>query len=327
LSKILLTGGTGFIGSDLLPRLRSAGHDVYLIIRYVSGGRYNFYDREKTVIADLRDGDAVRKAVLDVKPEVIIHLAAQTAVSYSFINPSDVFHTNTIGTVNLAAAALECNTIKQFIHASSSEVYGIQTDFPIKETAQPNPTSPYAVSKIACEGYLHLLEKMYGFPVTIMRPFNTFGRAIVKNRHYVVERAFTGAIEDGVISLHNGSPIREFVFREDHALAYMCALGNEKAIGETFNICYGTAHTIKGMVNVVADVVGGRLGKKIEVNFKGTPDRPLDIPNLTGDPTKTKTVLGWQPQYNLRSGIEKAVDEWIEALRNTRTTWSGSTHQ
>jgi dTDP-glucose 4,6-dehydratase len=311
--RILLTGATGFIGKRLLERLNELGHEVHTLVRYVSGGRYNFYSKN-IVYADLRDGEAIRKAMLDVKPEIVIHLAALAAVSFSFLNPADVFHTNTIGTIHLAEAAKEVG-VKQFVNSSTSEVYGIQRDFPIKEDAILNPTSPYAVSKIAAENYLWLMYKMYNFPITIMRPFNSFSRANVQNRHYVVERAITGALENGVINLHNPRPIREFIFRDDHVEAYIKALGNEKAIGQAFNVCYGIGYTIEEMANKVAEIVEQNIGKKVRVEFKREPDRPLDIPKLVGDPTKIKEVLGWKPKFDLEKGLIKAIDEWNSVLK------------
>ena len=317
MTKILLTGATGFIGSRLLQRLTELGHDVSILVRYVSGGRFDFYSREKTLFADIRDGDSVRKAVFSVKPEVIIHLAAETAVSFSFINPADVFQTNTIGTINLSTAAKEIG-IKQFIHASTSEYYGAQKEFPIKEDAMPNPTSPYAVAKIACEYHLELMSKLYDFPVTIMRPFNSFGRANVRNKHYVVERAITGALEGHAISLHNPTPIREFVFRDDHVEAYVRALGNKDAIGQAFNVCYGKGITIKDMATKVAEIAQAKTGKPVKTEFIREPDRPLDIPTLYGDPSKAMKVLGWEPKYDLNTGLDKAIDEWMQVLQITR---------
>lgn len=313
-SKILVTGTTGFIGSCLVARLEKEGYEnVFRLQRYVSGGRFNFYSRQKVVFADLRDGEAVRKAVQSVKPDVMIHLGATTAVSFSFLNPADVLHVNAVGTIHLAEAAREFG-VEQMIHSSTSEFYGIQKEFPIKEDAVPNATSPYAVSKIAAENYLWLMHKMYNFPITIMRPFNSFGRANVRNRHYVVERAICGALENGVINLHNPKPIREFVFRDDHVEGYMSALGNKKALGEAFNICYGVGWTIEEMANKVAGIVERKTGKPVKVEFLREPDRPMDIPVLWGDPTKAKTVLGWRPKYDLESGLSKAIDEWATVL-------------
>lgn len=255
----------------------------------------------------------MRKAVQTVKPEAIIHLGATTAVSFSFLNPADVMHVNAVGTVHLAEAAREFE-VEQMLMASTSEYYGIQKEFPIKEDAVPNATSPYAVSKIAAENYLWLIHKLYNFPVTIMRPYNSFGRALVANKHYAVERAITGALENGVINLHNPKPVREFIFRDDHVEGYISALGNKKAIGEAFNLCYGVGWTIEEMASKVAEIVERKNGKPVKVEFLREPDRPLDIPVLWGDPTKAKNVLGWKPKYNLETGLEKAIDEWRQVL-------------
>jgi len=309
--NILVTGATGFIGSCLVPRLRAEGHDVWVLARYVSGGRYDYYGRDRVVFADLRDGEAVRSAVLQVKPQVVIHLAAQTAVSFSFLNPVDVFHTNTIGTIHLAEATRDSG-LEQFIFASTSEYYGNQQELPIKEDTLPNPTSPYAVSKIACENYLWLLHRLYDFPLTVMRPFNSYNRSHLKNKHYVVERAVTGALEEGVIRLHNAKPVRDFVYRDDHVEGYCKVLG--KGIGEAFNLCTGTGHSIEEMANLVANLVEKKINKRVKIEFGREPDRPLDIWTLVGSPEKAKRLLGWEPHYNLESGLGKTIDDWAKVL-------------
>jgi len=218
-----LTGASGFIGSALLPRLEREGHEVWQLLRYVSGGRYSYWERQHKVFADLRDHDAVRKAVQDIVPDAIIHLGAITPVSFSFMSAVDVFEVNALGTINLANVAMD-EGVEHFIHASTSEVYGIQRKFPIREDANLNPTSPYAVAKIAAEHHLGLLREIHSFPVTIIRPFNSYNRANVRNRHYAVERAITMALERHHIRLHNPRPVRDFLYRDDHVEAYVRCL-------------------------------------------------------------------------------------------------------
>lgn len=317
--KILMTGSTGFIGSSLCPMLREAGHDVYEVIRYVSGGRYDFYERERRYFADLRDREAVRAAVTDCQPEVIINLAAQTAVSFSFINPIDVQLTNYVSVVNLAEIAREVG-IEQFIHASTSEVYGAAPSFPMTEDTPIKGTSPYAVAKVAAENYLALLKETYNFPVTIMRPFNSYGRAKggIANRHYVVERAICQALEQGHIRLHNPSPVRDFLFRDDHCQGYLLAVARKQAIGQAVNLCTGKAYSIADMANMVALIIGQRTGRSVKVSFDKEPDRPQDIQKLQGSYAKAKRLLGWAPKYSLLEGLEIAISEWQEVLQHAR---------
>ena len=313
--RILMTGSTGFIGSSLTPRLREKGHDVHELVRYVAGGRYNYYDRDSRTFADMRDRDQVRACVQFTKPEIIINLAAQSGVSYSFLNADDVIKTNTGGTVALADAASELQNFKLFIHASTSEVYGTSISYPIKEDARLGATSPYSVSKIAAEEYLHVVKQIHKLPVLILRPFNTYGRALVKNKHYAVERAITQALEKQHISLHDSRPYRDFIFRDDHVNAYLHAVDRwDKLIGETINVCTGNSWSIKEMTEVVAHYTEELLKKPVLVDFLEQPDRPLDIPKLQGDNTKARELLKWVPEYSFSAGIKKAVEEWAQVL-------------
>lgn len=311
--RILLTGATGFIGHSLYPELVKRGHDVHRLLRY-RAGRFDFYGDERVYFADLRDRDAVRKAVLKVRPELLIHLAAFSAVSYSFQNSEEVSLVNYQGTQALADAMVEAGS-GCFVHASTSEVYGSASRFPITEDERLSAMSPYAASKIAAEEYLRVMRKTRGLPVAILRPFNSYGRALVDNRHFVAERAITQALTDGVISLHDPRPLRDFLFRDDHVAAYLCLVDQfPKGMGEAINICTGTCWSISEMADSVATVVSILVHRKIEVNFLQQPDRPLDIDRLQGDNTKARELLGWRPEFELYGGLEKAVGEWQHVL-------------
>lgn len=318
--RILVTGSTGFIGSRLVEALRERGHDVHELVRYIAGGRYDYYGRATTHFADMRDPDSVAAACLAAAPEVIIHLAAESAVSYSFERARDVFEVNTLGTVAMANVALALHP-RLFIHASTSEVYGNQPadNFPTSESSRLNATSPYAAAKIAAEEYLRVMFLAKGLPVLIMRPFNTYGRGLIGNSHFVVERAITQALQDGRISLHNSKPYREFMFRDDHVSAYVAAIrmvDDESDIlaGETLNICTGETYSIADMAGVVAMEVLKQTGREISVSFSEEPDRPHDIHKLHGDNSRTKELLGWTPQHSLTSGMSLAVKEWRSRL-------------
>ncbi len=306
--KILVTGATGFIGFSLVKRLAEEKHDVHQLVRY-RAGRWDGYNPKNLNFADLRDFENVKRVLLAVRPEVVIHLAAVSAVSFSFQNPKEVMDVNNQGTINMALASMEAG-VQHFIYASSSEVYGKATVFPTPEDSPLGATSPYAQSKINAENYLRFMWDLYKFPVTIMRPFNSYGRANVDNRHFVVERAIVGALQDKVINLHDPRPWRDFMFREDHVNAYVACV-EKRPIGETVNICTGNCWTIKQMADEVAKQIGD-----VKVEFAQTPDRPLDIMTLHGDNSKAQRVLGWKPKYGLSLGITIAINEWMNRLNS-----------
>ena len=314
--RIMLTGASGFIGSALVPRLQEQGHEVWQARRYHAGG-FNFYDDPKIVLFDLRDSRETRDAVFKVKPDMIIHLGAVSAVSYSFLHPEEVNDVIYQGTIRLAEAAKEIGA--HLVHASSSEVYGRGNyTYPITEDQPIGGTSPYAAGKVAAEEYLRIMANTYKTPITIMRPFNTIGRALINNRHYVVERAICQALETGLIKLHDPRPVRDFVWREDHVAGYLAVVANpEAAIGQTFNVCTGGGWSIKEMAEAVAARVRYISRWDVSVDFSQVPDRPLDILRLQGSNEKIRAVLGFHIENSIDQAITKATDEWYQVLLGT----------
>lgn len=330
--RICVTGANGFIGTALIPMLERDGHEVTRMMRYTSGGRYSFYDSDKVVFADLRDSDAVRAGILHAKPDVVIHLAAVSAVSYSFLHPDEVAQVTYHGTARVADAAREAGAF--LLSASSSEVYGLPSPlykYPLTEDQPRGGTSPYGAAKVAAEECLWMCMRAYGQPIAILRPFNTISRsnASVRNRHFVVERAITQALETGRISLHDPRPRRDFLFRDDHAGAYVAALAHlDEAKGNAFNVCTGDSWTIEQMARKVAELVDREYPRivpsgtapqfntrgKVEVSFSAVPDRPLDIDTLWGNNEKAKVILGWKPEHTIESGLHLAVKEWAQVL-------------
>jgi len=305
--RVLLTGSTGFVGSHLAPKLKGEGYDVYSIVRHVAG-RYEYLksEEEQHVFADLTDFTRVRKIVEEVSPHVVIHLAAKTPVSLSFKEPIDFWEITATGTVNLAEACRDVKSLERFIHASTSEVYGVQEEFPIKETAPYHPVSPYACAKVAAEHYLKMLHEVYDFPVIIARPFNTFGRTTSK--HYVTERAITTLLEHGEIRLWNPHSVRDFLYVEDHVTGYLALLEKGK-VGETYNICTSKGYSIKELAEKIIELVG--YGK---ANFSLAKDRAFEIPKLVGDNSELRG-LGWSPKYDLDAGLRETIAGWKELLK------------
>ncbi len=303
--RILVTGTTGFIGSQLAPKLIAQGHDVYGLERYVTG-RYAISrnNKIKTVYGDLRNHFAIKNIVKEVQPEIVIHLAAISPVSYSYDHPNEVIETNFLGTVKLAEACLrEVPHFKQFMFASTSETYG-NGPTPKKENQPLNPNSPYAVSKVAAEKYLLYMRDAYGFPVTIVKPFNTYGRK--NNVHFVMEKIIVHMLQNKELRLGDPTPVRDFVYVNDHVDSYLTCLDNEKALGDVFNFCTGRGVTIEELVEIIRNLTGFEG----DVVWNTIPKRPLDIDILIGDGTKAKTLLNWTPKHTLEDGLKLHVEYW-----------------
>ena len=221
-----------------------------------------------------------------------------------------------MGTMNVAEACLKVGA--HLIHASTSEFYGKQTEFPILETATPYPLSPYAVAKVAAEEYIRYLARIEDLKYTIIRPYNTFNRSRVNKPYFVVERAITQALTEGHIHLYTPTPIRDLLDRDSHVDAYVKCLEalerGRRIDGEAVNIGRGSGVTIEEMVTLVAGIVEGETGDPVDVSWDMAPDRPHDIQTLICSNEKAKRLLDWEPLYSLEDGLRIAVKEWREVL-------------
>lgn len=308
MSKILISGISGFIGSHLAPLLVERGYDVYGLIRYVAGRRLDTQNI-KQVFGDLRDAFVINSIIKHVMPDIVVHLAALSPVSASYDHPNEYIDVNLQGTVNLAEACLrEVPHFKQFLYASTSETYGNGSAIKTESTPQ-NPNSPYAVSKLAAEKYLLYMSAGYNFPVTVLRPFNTYGRK--RDYHFVVEHAIMKMLTEKTCRMGDPSPVRDFMYVDDHVSAYLACLENPLAIGEAFNFCTGIGLSIKELVYLIRRLIGFEG----EIEWGTKPKRPLDIDVLIGSYEKAEKVLGWRPQYTLEEGLTKTIEFWRESIK------------
>jgi len=302
--RILVTGGTGFIGSHLIPELIKRSYDVYSMERYIAG-RIGQLHRVKTVYADLNDGFTVRKTIRTVKPEVVIHLASISAVSYSYDHPQEVMETNLVGTINLAEACLrETDNFKQLLFAGSSEEYG-NNGYEIQVEANALfPASPYAVSKVACEKYLGYMKEAYDFPITILRPFNTFGRK--DDSYFLIEKTIVQMFTQKNVRLIDPTPVRDWMYVADHVNAYLTCLNNDRALSGTFNFCTGKGLTIKETVEKISELTDF----KGEIQWESAPARPTESKIIIGSYRKARDILGWKPKYSLEEGLKETIEYW-----------------
>lgn len=307
--RILVTGASGFIGHELVAKLVLKEHDVYALERYVTG-RYVLGGKSDCmkVYGDLRDHFSIRRLVKEIQPEIVFHLAAISAVSYSYDHPQEVVDANVLGTINLAEACLrEVPHFRHFLFASTSETYGNGPNPKTEETLQ-YPNSPYALSKLAAEKYLLYMRDAYDFPVTALRPFNTYGRK--NNSHFVVERMVVQMLQGQTVKLGDPDPVRDLLYVDDHVNAYLLCMGDKRAIGQIFAFGSGIGVSIRDLADRVRMVTG----------FDGTviwntiPKRPLDIDVLIGSYTKAQQTLGWTPKVSLEEGLRRTVTHWKKQL-------------
>jgi nucleoside-diphosphate-sugar epimerase len=309
--RILVTGATGFVGSRLLERLAEmGGHDLYSMQRYVTGRYVLGADHGvKIVFCDLRDQFAVKCAIRDVQPEVVFHLAAISPVSYSYDHPNEVLDTNLTGTVNLAEACLrEVPHFKHFLFASTSETFG-NGPLPKREDTPQAPNSPYSVAKHAAEKYVLYMWDAYKFPVTVLRPFNTYGRR--DNTHFLVERMLVQMLQGNTVKLGDPTPERDLLYIDDHVDSYLtCFAKPQTSIGQVFNFCTGEKLTVQALADRVRAIAGFRG----QILWDTIPKRPLDIQVLYGDSAKAKSVLGWEAKVSLDEGLRRTADFWRKKL-------------
>lgn len=305
---------TGFLGFKLGEKLIERGHTIGTLARNVATSDRPIASNTESMIrgerqngiayyyGDLTDYLNIYDSLSDFKPDVIIHLAAQTSVAYSFTHTSEVFNVNFLGVVNMAEAARRAlPNLKRFIFSGSVEEYGIQTEFPTKETAELRAASPYGVAKIAAEKHLKYLHAAYGFPSIIFRNANSYGR---KYNHQFVIESIIYQMYGGKspIKLGDPTPIRDFVFESDLLAAYVLAAesNNKKLLGESINIGTARAVSIRDLATKIAKITG----YKGKIQWNSFPKRALEIPRLQVDNAKARKLLRWKPKISLDEGLK-----------------------
>ena len=304
--RMLITGSSGFIGSTLMKRL--GDHEVHLLDRYVTGRYARDEGSTYTHVMDLTDYAEVKRLVAKIKPDVVIHLAAISLVSYSYDHPMEVLESNALGTINLAEACCALPEFRHMIVAGTTEEYGMSPDRPATEESRCIPNSPYSVSKFAATQHLLYLNMAKGFPVTVMRSTNTYGR--VNDAHFFVEKTLRQMRNGGDVFLGDPTPVRDFMYVDDHVNAYLTVLQKPDAsIGQIFNFATGEYGTVKQYAERIAKAV----------NFKGSiawnsiADRPLDIQDHRIAFDKAARVLGWKATTTFEEGIKKTA-KLLEAV-------------
>jgi nucleoside-diphosphate-sugar epimerase len=307
--NILVTGGAGFIGSHIVDKLLEIGAKVTVLDNLSTGSKENLshcISRINFVEGDFCDSKCLDKVLIGI--DAICHQAALRSVPKSLDRPVDFHDVNVTGNLNLFMKARE-KSIKRIVCASSSSVYGNREDFPLRESDCPKPISPYAATKIMSEHYGYVFHLIYGVEVVSLRYFNVFGaRQSLENKYAVVVPKFImSTLHDEAAPIFGtGEQEREFNYVGNVVEANIAALGKEGIGGEAFNISGGSPCSVNNLLKEIQTV----MGKKIAPKY--LPYRQGDILRTEADLSKSKKLLGWQPNVNLRMGLKITVDWFIK---------------
>ena len=320
MKPILITGAEGFIGSHLADRVLATGHRIRAIVLYNFFGSWGWLETAKRnkstnleiFTGDVRDPYSVRQAMAGC--EAVLHLAALIGIPYSYHSPEAYVETNIKGTLNILQAARDLG-IKKVIHTSTSEVYGTARTVPITEDHSLQGQSPYSATKIGADQLALSFYHSFGLPVTILRPFNTYGprqsaRAVIPT---IITQIFKGKRE---IQLGSTHPTRDLVFVEDTVDGFLKALEAPNIAGEVIHL--GTGHEIS--IGDLANLISELMGVKISIQADTQRVRPAgsEVERLVADPSKAKKLLGWEPKYAGREGLKQGLLKTIEWFRKTK---------
>jgi NAD dependent epimerase/dehydratase len=318
LSKILITGADGFIGSHLTEALVRAGRKVRAFVLYNSFNHWGWLDhcapdvkgQFEVFAGDIRDPHGVKAAMKGC--DAVLHLAALIAIPYSYHSPDTYVDTNIKGTLNLLQAARELG-VRRLIHTSTSEVYGTAQFVPITEDHPLQGQSPYSATKIAADQLAYSFFASFGLPVVIARPFNTYGprqsaRAVIPT---IITQIASGRrqIELGAIS-----PTRDFNYVQDTVAGFVAALESEQGLGQVVN--FGSNFEIS--VGDTARLIAEAMNAEIDIITDEARLRPekSEVERLWADNTKANQLFGWQPAYGGREGFKRGLAETAEWFRN-----------
>jgi nucleoside-diphosphate-sugar epimerase len=262
------------------------------------------------VEGDLQSYHSVHAAISSSAPQVVAHLGALTPVRYSFEDPFPYASINYEGTVNLIHSLIEYSPSTKLVLASTAEVYGWHEASPIPETSHLNPSSPYAVSKLAADKYAQMASRVYGLKSTILRCNNTYGR--VGEAGFLTEYIISRMLKNETVYLGAPNHVRDYMYVDDHVQAYVLAIEERTEPADVFNVSPGNPVTNMQLAEEVAKIVG--YSARIVQNSypPGYPIRPAewDTEYIVLDSSRIRQRLGWRPKLSLHSGLEKAIELW-----------------
>ena len=307
-TTVLVTGGAGFIGSNLADKLIERGAKVRIVDNFVTGFRENLDEISGDfdfTQADVADFQAVKKAVEGV--EIVFHEAALPSVPRSVANPLETHNACVNGTFNVLTAAREAG-VRRVIYAASSSAYGDQLTLPKVETMRPEPLSPYAAAKLAGELYCSVFSQVYGIETLALRYFNVFGPRQNPSSQYsgVISRFIDTFMQGGRPVIYgDGLQSRDFTFIDNVVDANLNAAEAKAGIGEVMNVANGERVTLLELVEVLKKVTGRT---DVEIDFE--PERNGDVKHSQADNARAREWLGYEKLVGLEEGIQRTIDWW-----------------
>lgn len=305
MQKVVVTGGAGFIGSAIVPRLQESNFDVYVIDNLSFGSR-NFINIEddKFFEIDIRNAEALKKVMNEISPEIIIHLAAIHFIPYCNQHPFESSDINIRGTINVLEAAKRCENLKKVFFASTAAVYPI-CDEGVSEEHTSLPLDIYGLSKLTGE---HLMQKFHcetGLDVIVCRFFNAFGPQET-NPHLIPE--IEKQLKEGKrkIELGNLTPKRDFIHTYDMANAVLKLITLDNVKYDVFNLGRGIEYSVTEIVEAFERI----LKEKIEIIVAPERVRKVERMHLLANVDKLKSATGWEPKWTIDQGIKDLIDNW-----------------
>ncbi len=323
MTKVLVTGADGFIGSHLVESLVRQGRDVTAFVLYNSSNSSGWLDQCAVEVknqfevfaGDIRDPHGVKKAMKGC--DEVLHLAALIAIPYSYHSPDTYVDTNVKGTLNILQAARELD-VRRVIHTSTSEVYGTARFVPITEDHPLQGQSPYSATKIAADQLAYSFYAPFGLPVVIVRPFNTYGPR--QSARAVIPTIIT-QIANGVRQIRLGalSPTRDFSYVHDTVAGFIAALNSDQGLGEVVNLGSNFEISVGDTARLIAEV----MNTEIEILTDEARLRPenSEVGRLWADNVKAKNLFDWQPMYGGHDGFRRGLAgtaEWFASADNLR---------
>jgi nucleoside-diphosphate-sugar epimerase len=302
--RTLVTGGAGFIGSHLARRLVGDGHEVRVIDNFSTGSRANLADLADSIElieGDMQSYERVHNAVNGC--EVVFHEAALPSVPRSIQDPLTSNAVNVIGTLNLLLASRDSG-VRRVVFASSSSIYGSDLTLPKREDLAPRPIAPYAVAKLASEGYCSSFSQVYGLETVALRYFNVFGpKQDPLSQYAAVIPKFITALLEGRPPVVNGDgeQSRDFTYIDNVIDANLLAASAPDASGHTFNIACGDRISLNRLLDDLRQIIG----VEIEANY--VEARPGDVKHSLADITKAEEILGYRPAIDFSEGLQRTV--------------------